>query len=155
MTNHKPLIPSVAEPHPSVEKLYQYLEGKLPAPAAHQLEQHLLGCELCAEALEGLALVPQSDAEHALFDINRNISKRSSRQKKNNLLRDIKNWGLLAAIIFLLLFSAVLVWYQVTRSTTHVPHPPIPAKNSVGLNLSPLRQIPATGLNLPSVFPSV
>lgn len=125
MTNHKPLIPSVAEPHPSVEKLYQYLEGKLPAPAAHQLEQHLLGCELCAEALEGLALVPQSDAEHALFDINRNISKRSSRQKKNNLLRDIKNWGLIAAILFLLIFSAVVVWYQVNQSASNTL-PPVP-----------------------------
>jgi len=123
MTHHKPLSPLVAEPHLSLDKLYQYLEGKLPAAASHQVEQHLLNCDLCADALEGLSLVTQADAEHALFDINRHVKKRSSRQKNNPILRDIKNWGLIAAILFLLIFSAAIVWYQVNQSTINTTSP--------------------------------
>jgi len=126
MTDRKPFPPSVAEPHLSVDKLYRYMEGKLPAAATHEVEQHLLDCDLCAEALEGLSLVPQSEAEHALFDINRYVRKRSIRPQKNTILRDIRNWGLIAAILFLLIFSAVVVWYQVNQSagSTLPPAPP-------------------------------
>jgi len=130
MTNYKPITTPVAEPHLSVDKLYQYLDGKLPADASHQVEQHLLDCDLCADALEGLSLVPQSEAELALFDINRFVKKRSQRPKKNSILHDIKNWGLIAAILFLLVFSAVVVWYQVNQSASESPSPTPPAQTT-------------------------
>jgi len=126
MTNQKPIKLPVAEPHLSVDKLYQYLKGKLSATAANQIEQHLQDCDLCADALEGLSLASQSDTELALFDINRYVKKKSILKKDHAILRDIKNWGLIAAILFLLIFSAVVVWYQAnqTKINTTQPAPP-------------------------------
>jgi len=126
MTNQEPIKLPVAEPHLSLDKLYLYLEGKLPATATNQIEQHLQDCDLCADALEGLSLASQSDTEHALFEINRYVKKKSSLKKNHAILRDIKNWGLIAAILFLLIFSAVVVWYQAnqTKSNTSQPAPP-------------------------------
>jgi len=128
MTHPKSLIPTEAKPHLSVDELYQYLEGKLPLAASHEVEQHLLDCDLCADALDGLAQVPQAEAEHAVFDINRHLKKRTSRPKKNSVLQDVKNWGLIAAILFLLIFSSLVVWFQVNQTKTSPQRPAAPAK---------------------------
>ena len=128
MTHPKSLIPTEAKPHLSVDELYQYLEGKLPLAASHEVEQHLLDCDLCTDALDGLAQVPQAEAEHAVFDINRHLKKRTSRPKKNSVLQDVKNWGLIAAILFLLIFSSLVVWYQVNQTKTSPQRPAAPAK---------------------------
>ena len=133
MTHPKSLIPTEAKPHLSVDELYQYMEGKLPLAASHEVEQHLLDCNLCADALDGLAQVPRVDAEHAVFDINRHLKKRSNRPKKKTLLQDLKNWGLMAAILFLLLFSSLVVWYQVNQAKTSPPKPAAPAKTMAPL----------------------
>jgi len=135
MANHKPITPSVAESHLSVDKLYQYMEGKLPAAASQEVEQHLLNCDLCADALEGLARVSKSEAEHALFDINRHVKKRSNRSPKNTILHDIKNWGLIAAVLFLLIFSAVVVWYQVNQSATDTKPAAAPASTTAPVSV--------------------
>jgi TonB family protein len=126
MTDPKPLIPSASGEHLSAETLYQYLNGHLPPEASHEAERHLLDCNLCTEALEGLATVPPENTQHALFDLNRSIKIRSLKRKQNRLLNDLKAWALVAAILFLLLFSAIIVWYQ-TR--VHQPSPVAPQEN--------------------------
>lgn len=128
MTDPKPLIPSASGEHLSAETLYQYLEGLLPPEASHAAERHLLDCALCTEALEGLATVPRENTQHTLFDLNRSIRMRSQKRKQNRLLNDLKSWALVAAILFLLLFSAIIVWYQ-TR--VHQPIPAAPQENPV------------------------
>jgi hypothetical protein len=120
MTEPKTLIPSASDEHLSAETLYQYLEGHLPPEAAHAAERHLLDCDLCTEAMEGLATVAPDSARHALFDLNRTIKSRSLKRKQRRLIGDIKSWGLAAAILFLLLFSAVAVWYH-----TRITQPPV------------------------------
>jgi TonB family protein len=112
MTDLKSPIPSASGEHLSADTLYQYLEGHLPPEAAHAAERHLLDCDLCSDALEGLAMLPPEEAHHALFDLNRSIKSRSLKRKSNRLLSDLKSWALAAAILFLLLFSAIIVWYQ-------------------------------------------
>jgi TonB family protein len=120
MTDPKPLILSASGEHLSAETLYRYLAGHLPPEAAHAAERHLLDCDLCTEALEGLATMPPDNTRHALFDLNRSIKNRSLKRKQHRLIGDLKSWALAAAILFLLLFSAVIVWYQ-TR--IHQPAP--------------------------------
>jgi TonB family protein len=105
-------MPAASDEHLSAETLYQYLEGHLPPEATHAAERHLLDCDLCTEALEGLATVPPENALHALFELNRSIKNRSLKRKPHRLIGDLKSWALATAILFLLLFSAVVVWYQ-------------------------------------------
>jgi TonB family protein len=122
MTDPKPLMPPASDEHLSAETLYQYLEGQLAPEAAHAAERHLLDCDLCTDALEGLATRPPEHTRHALFDLNRSIKSRSLKRKPNRLVSDLKSWALAAAILFLLLFSAVIVWYQ-----TRIDQPAPPA----------------------------
>lgn len=112
MTDLKNLNPEPSEDHLSAETMVQYLEGHLSPGESHQAEQHLLDCELCAEALEGLALLPPDQTRHALFDLNRSIKNRSLKRKPNRLMNDLKSWALVTAILFLLVFSGIIVWYQ-------------------------------------------
>lgn len=112
MTDPKSLISPASGEHLSAEALYQYLEGNLSPEASHQAERHLLDCSLCTDALEGLSTVSAEQTQHALFDLNRSIKSRSLKRKPNRLLNDLKSWALATAILFLLLFSAITVWYQ-------------------------------------------
>lgn len=112
MTDLKSLLPTTSDEHLSAETMCQYLEGHLAPEASHAAERHLLDCELCNEALEGLATVPPANTRHALFDLNRSIKNRSFKRKEDRLIGELKSWALAAAILFLLLFSAVVVWYQ-------------------------------------------
>ncbi len=57
----------------SAEMLLRYRDGRLSQEEKHDIEQHLIGCELCNDALEGLSL---SKSETALSDINESIRKR-------------------------------------------------------------------------------
>ena len=41
----------------SEQQIYAYIDGKLNAQERHAVEKHMLGCELCADAMEGLSLV--------------------------------------------------------------------------------------------------
>lgn len=112
MTDLKNLNPQPSEGHLSAETMVEYLEGHLSPGDSHQAEQHLLDCELCAEALEGLSLLPPDQTRHALFDLNRSIKNRSLKRKPNRLMNDLKSWALVTAILFLLVFSGIIVWYQ-------------------------------------------
>jgi TonB family protein len=126
MTVPKSLIQPTSEDHLTTGQLYQYLEGELASDTAQQVEQHLLDCELCADALVGLSMVPQENTELNLFEINRQVKSRSIRRKKNTLLTDIKNWGLATAIVFLLVFSAIAVWYLARKATPEPVSPTLP-----------------------------
>jgi TonB family protein len=141
MTDLKSPTPAASGEHLSADTLYQYLEGHLPPEAAHAAERHLLDCDLCTEALEGLAMVPPEEAHHALFDLNRSIKSRSLKRNSNRLLSDLKSWALAAAILFLLLFSAVIVWYQ-----TQIHQPGPASTRAAAPNLS----APAPVMGLPA-----
>jgi TonB family protein len=130
MTDPKSLILSASDEHLSAETLYQYLEGHLAPEAAHAAERHLLDCDLCAEAMEGLATVPPDMAAHALFELNRAIRNRSLKRKSNRLISDLKSWALAAAVLFLLVFSGIIVWYQIQL---HQARPVSPRETAVAV----------------------
>ena len=47
--------------HLTYEELVEYGQGNLSNSEMHRLEQHLIGCELCNEALEGISLLKQDE----------------------------------------------------------------------------------------------
>lgn len=94
--------------HPSVELLEQYHDGTLPDALHHQLERHLLDCDLCADALEGLQVSDAAQTENDVRDINRHIAAKSQ-QRKNLYLPD---WKVAAAVVLVLLSSVAVFYYN-------------------------------------------
>ena len=46
---------------PSQQQLLDYVQGKLTAGEQHEVEMHLADCELCSDALEGLAAIKDKE----------------------------------------------------------------------------------------------
>lgn len=55
-------------------ELSNYHLGKLSNKATHRVEEHLVDCDLCSQALAGIALVPVSEAD--MNDLHRQIDLR-------------------------------------------------------------------------------
>ncbi|WP_299824714.1 TonB family protein [uncultured Pontibacter sp.] len=96
--------------HPAVELLRQYHEDILPPALQHQLERHLLGCDLCSDVLEGMALTNAAETEAAVKSINHQITARARQKNKEPLPVYFTSWRVAAAII-LALCSTILVFY--------------------------------------------
>ena len=92
--------------HPSVELLRQYHEDTLPQALQHQLERHLLDCDLCSDMLEGMALSDAGKTAAAVKSINQQIAAKTQQQKR----RPVPVWRVAAAIL-VLLSSTLLVFY--------------------------------------------
>lgn len=98
--------------HPSVELLEQYHEGTLPEALHHQLERHLLDCDLCSDVLEGLAVSDAAQTESHVRDINRRIAAKSRRQKRKPVPLYLTDWKVAAALAMMLLSTIVVFYYN-------------------------------------------
>ncbi|SIR41084.1 TonB family protein [Pontibacter lucknowensis] len=105
--------------HPSVELLEQYHEGTLPEALHHQLERHLLDCDLCSDVLEGLAVSDAAQTENHVRDINRRIAAKSRRQKRKPLPLYLTDWKLAAALAMMLLSTIVVFYYNYQQVREH------------------------------------
>ncbi|MEJ8803820.1 TonB family protein [Pontibacter sp. H249] len=92
--------------HPSVELLRQYHDNTLPHSLHHQLERHLLDCDLCSDVLEGMAISDAGKTAAAVKSINKLVAARTKQQKR----RPVTTVSIAAAIL-VLLCSTVLVFY--------------------------------------------
>lgn len=95
--------------HPSLALLRQYQQGDLPPALHHQLERHLLGCELCADVLEGMALSEAEQTKAAVTDINRSIKTKVEQGKKKP---DPVFWQAAAAVLVLLASAVLVIYYN-------------------------------------------
>ncbi len=118
MNNDNLPVTSPLENHLSVDQIYQYLDNQLPVADRHQVEQHLLDCDLCTDALAGFSLTSQENSERHLFQINYQLKNRAVRRKPNTILQNLKNWGITTIILFIILLAALLVWYQVKQAAS-------------------------------------
>ncbi|MFD2247806.1 energy transducer TonB [Pontibacter ruber] len=98
------------EDHPSTELLRQYQEDALPDALSHQLERHLLDCDLCTDVLEGLVVSDAGKTRSALRHINQHIAARTRKKKRKPLPLYLTDWRV-AAALFLVLCSTLLVFY--------------------------------------------
>lgn len=65
----------------SEEMMLLYLEKKLPPAEQHRVEKHLLACELCDLALQGLSSVPAENLSAALDDLDKRMDESSALKK--------------------------------------------------------------------------
>ena len=60
-----------SDTHLTYEELVEYSRGNLSNSEMHRLEQHLIGCELCNEALEGVSTLGYADAGSSIERIRK------------------------------------------------------------------------------------
>ncbi|MEJ8757005.1 TonB family protein [Pontibacter sp. H259] len=106
-----------ADGHPTLELLRQYREGLLSPALSHQLERHLLDCELCADIAEGMALSDATQTKAAVADINQRLTIAKEKRRAAAWYAD---WRAVAAV-FVLLCSAVMVFYYQYTSLQTAP----------------------------------
>jgi len=87
--------------------LLNYIEGKCTPEQNHQVEKHLLGCEFCTDALEGLRLVHPAKSKVMVDELNRRIDAHIDNSK--NIAPVIIpfrfNYKIAAVITLFILFS--------------------------------------------------
>lgn len=104
-----------ADGHPTLELLRQYQEGLLSPALSHQLERHLLDCELCADIAEGMTLSDATQTKAAVSDIKQRLT---IAKEKRRVAAWYTDWRAVAAV-FVLICSAVMVfYYQYTNLQT-------------------------------------
>lgn len=111
--------------HLTLEQMQAYLEDTLPGRNMHQIERHLLDCELCSDALEGLSAVPQPDhISGVVSKLRQNIRKKSLRQpiirRKKKLVTILwKPMGVAAAVLILL--TAIVLLMRIDKKYRNSP----------------------------------
>jgi tetratricopeptide (TPR) repeat protein len=89
----------------SKEELVSYADGTLTQKEKHQIEKHLLDCELCTEALEGTLLLNSPSKLHAISnDMIKRINREKIIVKKNNKRF---SWLAVAAVICVFIISGI------------------------------------------------
>ena len=94
--------------HLSHDQLIRYQQDKMDDAEMHRVERHLLECELCSDALEGLELLEAKDAERALQDIRGRLSARLNEEKSSSKTLYWK-WGI-AASVLLMVGAVFFLW---------------------------------------------
>lgn len=94
----------------SPEELVAYAANQLSGKALHRAERHLLSCELCADAAEGM----RQQADEKRFkkntdELNRNIDRRAGQQSKTS--DSYFNLQKIAAAVTLLLIAGGIGYY--------------------------------------------
>lgn len=115
---------------PSLEVLNRYLDDGLNLKDQQQLEQHMLDCPMCTDALEGLNMVEdriqlgarvhriKTESKHRLYETalqRENPSKRRSRVKP----RQFTQYAAAAAAAVFILWMSVFI-YQDMNQAQHV-----------------------------------
>ncbi len=102
------------EPCLTEAKLFAYLDEQLSPAEQHEAEAHLLDCAMCSDALEGLAMLQDRKAIHALLPlaaaapVTETIPEEHDSKKVIPLFRRPAVWAS-AAVVALLLGVTVLL----------------------------------------------
>lgn len=95
---------------PTQDQLLAYVENKLSAAERHEVERHIADCELCSEAVEGLAAIKHKEQvpgwlRQAKWDVLQKLRKKTRKKRKEHYYLYI------AIISLLILFLAIAVFW--------------------------------------------
>ncbi len=86
----------------SEDVMYKYIDKMLSAPEEHQVEKHLLDCELCSDALEGLTISHDRKIIHSIkTDVDQKLL---STEKTTRIIQfNYKSvWAIAAGLLLLI-----------------------------------------------------
>lgn len=92
----------------SEQKMFDYIDNKLNAKEQHLVEKHLLDCDLCSDALDGLELLKNRDR---IANINQKISELIipiSKKERKIIFFNFKTITSIAAAVALLIGGVFL-----------------------------------------------
>lgn len=100
-----------SENHLTAQQMQDYLSGNLPDVEMHRIEKHMLECDFCAEAMEGLEAIDDfSHFEKDLSDLRTRVEKRAQSPEKETVVVPLYNKALrIAAMLAVLIVASVLV----------------------------------------------
>ena len=94
------------------EMLLQYISGELTPHDSHLVEKHLLECEFCSDALEGLKTIAPQKSKAIIADLNDRIDERiRSTEHQTAKIIPITRWYRIAAAAALLILFGGGYWY--------------------------------------------
>jgi protein TonB len=89
--------------HLTQSELVAYSRGELGIDEMYRLERHIIDCEFCAEALEGLAGMPEgTNVKEVVESINQDIAPPEQTYSRS--------WIMVAASISLILITSITFW---------------------------------------------
>ncbi len=96
--------------HLSWETIKAYLENKLSRTETHAVEEHLLDCSFCSEAIEGLSRAPLAENEKNISEIWAKIDTAvNHKTKKRFFLYQYRYWAVAASLLLALGLVLVLL----------------------------------------------
>ena len=98
---------------PDNKMLQDYLDGKLPAKEKHQIERHLVDCEMCSDELEGLMLM---NDRNKLDTIVEDIKTKSLR-KHGRIIPFVRKYRVIAAAAVLVILAALVIVLQLSTES--------------------------------------
>jgi len=99
--------------HFTREELVRYSKHELNEAAQHEMEKHLVDCELCSEALKGISEMKNSSA---LYEVSKELHLRA--RKKHLLKKKIFSQHELVtifAVVFLIFFLILISIFFFSR----------------------------------------
>ncbi|RFS26432.1 zf-HC2 domain-containing protein [Chitinophaga silvatica] len=102
---------------PSQQQLLDYVQGKLSASEQHEVEMHLADCELCSEALDGLAAIKDKEKIPGwIIEMRWNLLKKlRQRYRPKRRLQTYISLAVLIFIILMILLGIFWTYYFVAR----------------------------------------
>ncbi|MFH0866751.1 MAG: hypothetical protein V1904_11190 [Bacteroidota bacterium] len=123
--------------------LIAYAEGRLEADEKHLVEKHLLDCQLCADALEGISsLKDKSKLKTSLAEISEKIDRYSKGRKTRIIHFDFRMRMAAAAVLLVFVGVTFLFRYylikqdreMVAQRTVEESYPDKKEKDKITLN---------------------
>lgn len=100
------------------QEMFEYIDNKLVDSARFKVEKHILECELCADALDGLSFIKNRDQ---IADIKENILERTHSQPKViSLWQRSKARLAIAASMILLAGTVAVIKYSMEQESEQV-----------------------------------
>ncbi|AKQ45087.1 hypothetical protein TH63_04665 [Rufibacter radiotolerans] len=114
-----------------MEMLRQYQAGALPPDLRHQVERHLLSCELCSDMVEGMAIARPARVRLAVRETHGRLKHLLAQKKRK---RKVFQWPIwqTAAVLLVLAFAIAEVIYHhyFAQPSGHFTQNTQPAANS-------------------------
>lgn len=87
------------------DMLIRYLEGGLSAHDNHLVEKHLLECEFCSDAVEGLKMIPASSVNPVLDDLHEKLDARIADAPQKGKVVGFSFYKMAAVVTLFILFG--------------------------------------------------
>jgi anti-sigma factor RsiW len=104
---------------PTQQQLLDYVQGRLTPEQQHEVEMHLADCELCSEAVEGLAAFQQKEQIPVWLQQMRNqmLRKLRSRKRRKDQVTYYTQLAIIVIVILFILLAAFWAFHFITHRT--------------------------------------